>query len=326
MNAIRAIDLFCGAGGSSWGARKAGAEIVAAFDMWELATRTFAHNFRETEVINGNLRDYSARGLARKLGPIDLIIASPECTNHGPAKGNALRCEVSRESAFHVSRFARAFRPRWLVIENVCGMRRWDRYPNFRKRIEAIGYNVSEQVLNAAHFGVPQSRKRLFILCDQERQPPLIKSRTNRIRSVDTILNKNGGYSFSPLRTSKRAKSTLASADRAIAVVGNKTPFIIVYYGSDRTGGWQKVDIPLRTVTTLDRFAYVTPTKSGHNMRMLQPDELQRAMGMPKSFVFPHGSRRDRIKLIGNAVCPPLISRVVDVLTTNRSHESSNSA
>ncbi len=53
----------------------------------------------------------------------------------------------------------------------------------------------------------------------------------------------------------------------------------MVYYGSDGAGGYQRLDRPLRTVTTLDRFAYVRPTKFGHEMRMLQPTELAAAMG-----------------------------------------------
>jgi DNA (cytosine-5)-methyltransferase 1 len=116
------------------------------------------------------------------------------------------------------------------------------------------------------------------------------------------------------LRTKKRAKATLQRAKRAIVEVGDRNPFLIVYYGSDHAGGWQRIDAPLRTITTLDRFAFVKPEASGHMMRMLQVPELQRAMGMPLSFKMRHGTRRDRIRMMGNAVCAPVMRAVVTAL------------
>jgi DNA (cytosine-5)-methyltransferase 1 len=103
-------------------------------------------------------------------------------------------------------------------------------------------------------------------------------------------------------------------AERAIAELGEDACFLIVYYGSDAAGGWQKVDAPLRTITTLDRFAFVKPGTSGHMMRMLQPPELKAAMGWPKSYRINHGTRRDKVKMIGNAVCSPVMKAIVKSL------------
>jgi DNA (cytosine-5)-methyltransferase 1 len=88
-----------------------------------------------------------------------------------------------------------------------------------------------------------------------------------------------------------------------------------VYYGSDGAGGYQRLDRPLRTITTLDRFALVQPTSNGHEMRMLQPTELAAAMGFPGAHVWPRTTRRNLIKLIGNAVCPPVMKDIVKTLT-----------
>jgi DNA (cytosine-5)-methyltransferase 1 len=160
--------LFCGAGGSSWGAREAGVEIVAAFDLWPLAGEVHDANFPETEFIPGRLEEHDVESLVRQLGPSGLILASPECTNHSPAKGNKPRCELSNETAFQVVRFAAAFQPGWLVVENVVHMRRWARYAEFKGALDQLGYHLREQVLNAAHFGVPQSRRRLFLTADRQ--------------------------------------------------------------------------------------------------------------------------------------------------------------
>jgi DNA (cytosine-5)-methyltransferase 1 len=96
-----------------------------------------------------------------------------------------------------------------------------------------------------------------------------------------------------------------------MAVLGRREPFLLVYYGSDQAGGWQRLDRTLRTVTTLDRFALVKPTSNGHMMRMLQVPELKTAMGMPKCFRIDGETRRGRIRLVGNAVCPPVMRAAV---------------
>lgn len=313
---IRALVLFCGAGGSSWGAREAGIEIVAGFDMWDLAGETHKVNFPESEFIQGRLEDLDLDALVTKLGKIDLIIASPECTSHSPAKGNKPRSEQSKDTAFEVVRFAKAFKARWLVIENVVGMKRWSRYAEFKKALTELGYKLHEEVLNAAAFGVAQSRRRLFLMADLNENPQKVKLRERILKNASQIIDLDGHYRWTPVKKPKRAKATLERFERGIATVGTKKPFILVYYGSDHAGGWQQLDRPLRTITTVDRFALVKPDQeNGHLMRMLQVCELQMAMGMPSAMKFGVGSRRDKVKMIGNAVCPPVMEAVILHLT-----------
>jgi DNA (cytosine-5)-methyltransferase 1 len=196
-------------------------------------------------------------------------------------------------------------------------MRRWSRYKEFRTKLEELGYFVSEQVLNALDFGVPQSRRRLFLLCDNKRKPDEIKKiRSSRRLNARTFIDLNGKYKWAVLATKQRAKATMERAERAESVVGQKKPFIIVYYGSDHAGGWQKLNAPLRTITTLDRFAVVKTQKRMRVMRMLQVSELQQAMGM-QGMRLETGTRRDRIKLLGNAVCPAVMQKVVNSLTNS---------
>lgn len=308
---LRAIDLFSGVGGSSWGARHAGAELIAAFDAWELAGRVYKDNFPNTEFFHGRLEDIDLNFVKRRVGAIDLVLASPECTNHGPAKGNKPRCDVSKNTAFQVARFAEALKPRWIVIENVSSMRKWDRYQELIDDLTGLGYKIHSQVLNSADFGVPQRRRRLFLICDLLKKPLPIPIPNAMSKSARDILDLSGTYKFTPLRSPRRAKATLERADRAIASLGKSTPFLIVYYGSDHAGGWQPLDAPLRTITTLDRFALVLPTSAGHVMRMLQVPELKAAMGMPAKFEIGHGCRREQLRLVGNAVCPPVMRAAV---------------
>lgn len=308
------MDMFCGAGGSSVGARLAGARVIHAINSWELAAQTFKDNFEDTTVDVRALGPASLPPRVLRRGDIDLLLASPECTNHSPAKGSKPRSEDSRRTSHYVLNFARRLRPRWIILENVIQLREWRGFSRLIDELRTLGYHIRPEVLDAADFGVPQTRRRLFILCDLDGEPPQVISRTNRRIPARVVIQMNGRWASQPLRRPGRAAATIERAERAIAALGKGQPFLIVYYGSDGAGGWQSLDRPLRTLTTLDRFGLVT--WDGHEplLRMLQVDELRRAMGLPNIHKFERGSRRDKIMMIGNGVCPPVMSAIIETL------------
>ena len=139
---FRALDLFHGAGGSSLGAQAAGARIVAGIDLWSIASDCYRRNFPKAHTINADIRDISPQEVHSQIGDIDLIIASPECTNHTCAKGGAERSEESRLTAFEVVRFAAEFMPEWIVLENVVHMQSWHAYPRLINDFEKLGYQI----------------------------------------------------------------------------------------------------------------------------------------------------------------------------------------
>lgn len=328
---VRGLDLFCGAGGSSCGAQAAGISIAGAIDAWHVAVETFQLNFPRAATWVKRLEELSLRRVSEELGGIQILLASPECTNHTHAKGNRRvgeEQEKSRETANQVIRFAKTLQPRWLVVENVVAMRKWRSYEGWKEKLQKLGYFLDEVVLNAQDFGVPQSRRRLFVVGDTDGPPSLPSPAGNKPVSVKQILHPEGcnsfNYKMSPVFRPERvrAEDTLERVRRAIAEVGPKTAFLLVYYGSDAAGGWQRLNRPLRTITTLDRFALVKPTRSGHVMRMLQPPELAAAMGFPPDYRWPDVTRRERIKLVGNAVAPPVMQAVVEALISKGSTQT----
>ena len=308
-----ALDIFSGGGGSSYGARNAGVTVSGAIDLCPVATATFSHNFPDADVITANLEEIKPARIRDRIGEIDILLASPECTSHTCAKGSRLGSEESRATAMQVIRFAKAFEPRWIILENVVHMRSWSRYPELKERLTALGYNLREMILDSSEFGVPQKRRRLFIIGDTESHPSKIEPLSdNKISTVLDILDPPGTWESTPLFKSGRAEGTLQRARRAFDAIGDEEPFLIVYYGSDGSGGWQKLDRPLRTITTVDRFGLVEPSSNGHNLRMLQPSELLRAMGFQEDYELTHGTRRDKVRLLGNGVCPPVMEAVID--------------
>lgn len=315
--AVRTLDLFCGGGGSSWGAQAAGAQIVGGIDAWRIAVDTFASNFPDAKAFNCVLTEATDPSQFDEIGSVDLLLASPECTNHTWARGSRPINELSRQTASYIVAFARHFRPRWVVLENVVSMAKWDGHHSLLVDLRSLGYEVTSQTIDASHVGVPQTRRRLFLLCELGQALSKVElGDPGSFVSASKILAPEATYRSRPLFDGSRADATIKRAERAIDALGRKVPFLIVYYGSDGSGGWQPLTRPLRTLTTLDRFGLVTWQGRTAMLRMLQPDELVRAMGFDRvgsqvDYRLHHGTRRDRIKLLGNGVCPPVMQKIV---------------
>ena len=309
---MRGCDIFCGAGGSSVGARSAGIDMVAGIDMCATATATYAANFPDAHVLTERLEDVDINRFRDQVGEIDILLASPECRNHTCAKGALPRDESSRATAMHIIKYARVLSPRWIVLENVVYMRPWSRYGELKERLRDLGYHLEELLLDASDFGVAQKRRRLFLLMDLEGPPKFkIRRRPGPRKTVKSILDAAGTWNTTPLYGENRAEATLERAKRAWNVLGDLESFLVVYYGSDGSGGWQPLNRPLRTITTVDRFALVEHDGEMWRIRMLQVPELKRAMGFSNEFLLPEGTRRDKVRLLGNGVCPPVMETVV---------------
>ncbi|HEL4298235.1 TPA: DNA cytosine methyltransferase [Stenotrophomonas maltophilia] len=305
------VDLFCGGGFGARGAMGAGGSPLLSVDLWDIATATYKRNFRSSDVRTDRVENVSPSSVSARR--VDLLLTSPECTNHTHARGSRPRDDASRDTAFSSLEWVDFLKPKWIVMENVPNMKGWERYAELRSELEGLGYGVTEQVLCASNFGVPQRRRRLFVTAARGDLPRATVVPRRKRQGVNAILDPVGTWPESDLYSPSRAERTIRYAEAAMAEVGLDS-FLVVYYGSDKGGGWQRLTDPLRTVTTLDRFALVRPTGKGWKMRMLQPPELARAMGLPKSHVFPVGTRRDKVKLCGNGICSPVMTDVIKQL------------
>lgn len=172
-------DLFCGAGGSSEGARQADSrvEIRIAVNHWQRAVETHAKNFPGTD---HDCADISACD-PRRYPPTTFLIASPECTNYTRAKGKQRKNlhatdlwgnpqlsaaeERSRVTMWDPIRFAEHHRYPFIIIENVVDIRLWALYDTWLAAWAALGYEYEECCFNSMFFApTPQSRDRLYIV------------------------------------------------------------------------------------------------------------------------------------------------------------------
>lgn len=180
--ALRVVDLFAGAGGFSLGFRAAGCTVAAAVDVDAVAGETFTRNFAHLQgdcpplVLAGE--DYSLEdvGFLRSLDiSPDILIGGPPCqgwSRLGRGKLDSLSDEGFEGDPRNqlYGRFVEMlghWRPLAVVMENVPGMMSM-KGVNYAERISAelasVGYHVGYAVLNAAWYGVPQYRERLFFI------------------------------------------------------------------------------------------------------------------------------------------------------------------
>lgn len=174
---LTVTDQFCGAGGSSIGAQAAGLEIRLALNHWRRAIDTHAANFPKVDHV---CEDISAVD-PRRYASTDILITSPECTNHSLAKGARRKnlgqgglfdstpvdpsVERSRATMWDVVRFAEFHRYRIVIVENVVDVRFWELWDCWLQAMHALGYLHKLVSLNSMHaHPTPQSRDRCYVV------------------------------------------------------------------------------------------------------------------------------------------------------------------
>ena len=293
---MRAIDLFAGAGGTSTGAVSVGVEVVASVNHWPVAVATHTLNHPGAMHVCQDIATVDPTTMPAH----DLMLASPSCVGHTRARGReASHHDACRATADDVLRFAEANRPRAVVVENVPEMMQWARYRSWRMGWSDLGYRVSEQVIDAADAGVPQHRRRLFVVASRTRKPIAIPQPTHAHVAARSCLDLDGG-SWSPWR--EWCENTRRRVIRGQVDYG--ADCLVPYYGAAEGG--RSLDRPIGTLTTVDRYALVR----GDLARMLTVPEMLRLSSFPAGYQLA-GTKRDGVKLIGNCVPPMLAAWVI---------------
>lgn len=167
-----AMDLFSGAGGISQGFKKAGFQIVQAVECDPHAAKTYQRNHPETDLIELPIEKVDPAQCMMRLGirPGDLtvLIGGPPCQGFSESNRRTRTLDNPRNHLYkEFVRFLAAFQPAWFVMENVAGLKTLAKASLLKQIIRKcrnLGYVVEWSVLNAAEYGVPQIRKRLFIV------------------------------------------------------------------------------------------------------------------------------------------------------------------
>lgn len=302
-----AVSLFSGCGGSDLGIVNAGFDVLMANDKLAYARDLYLHNHPETDY---KLSDVS---LIEHFPKAELLVGCYPC--QGFSQGGVR--EPDRKINTLYLEFARALkqiRPKAFIVENVAGMVR----KNFRHLLEdqisvftALGYTVKAEVLNAAHFGVAQERKRIFIVgirndFDFEYKFP---SPSHGVEDTPPFVSIRDALQGLP----EWPEGEFYARD-----------FHWYYLSRDRRRNWDEVS---KTIVANSRHMPLHPMspkliKLEHNVWRFETDERARRFSYREAaklqgfqnIEFPDtksGSMNMRYTVIGNAVPPPLFEAVV---------------
>ena len=301
----RIVDLFSGWGGFSLGAEMAGARVVWAGNHWPLAVRAHEMNHPSTVHVCQDLRQADWSALPAHEG----LVAGPACPGYSTAaqparKHNATvraRHEDLRTTPWAVVDCAEETRPRFAVVENVVAFRRWPLFGTWCEAWRILGYDVHEHVVRASLTGVPQRRDRLFVIATRV-DVDLSGLHDARETPFGPCIDWGADARWSRVAdASPRVRERVAKGRR------NHGRRFLTQHVTGHPG--VGLDEPIRTITTKDQWAIV----DGARYRPLTLRENARAMGFPDSYGWPAGvRRRDVVKGLGNAVCPPVARRLVE--------------
>lgn len=172
----KVLDLFAGAGGLTLGLENAGLKTVAAIELDRFAVETYKANFPDVDVYMKSVRDFSNQEILEKFSGIDVLVGGPPCQGFSVAGPSQYGLVDERNDLLLESiRFVEVLKPKVVVFENVKGIlsgkipgTKQKAIPVAIEKIEKLGYDVKIYVLQAANYGVPQWRERVFIYCVQK--------------------------------------------------------------------------------------------------------------------------------------------------------------
>lgn len=289
---MRVVDLFAGCGGLSRGFEDAGFELTLAVERWEPAREVYRKNFDHivSDMDLSNVVD--AGRLVAKERP-DVIIGGPPCQEFSAA---GTRVEGARAGlTLGFAEIVASVRPKWFVIENVIGIKSSSVWHAGKEKLLNAGYGITEVVLNAAYYGVPQSRKRFFAV--------------GCLGQVNDFLidHLQHGRSEAPMSVRDYLGSELG---------------VEFYYRHPRNWGRKaiySIDEPSPTVRSTNRP--IGPGYTPHPddagpielARPLRAEERARIQTFDKSFVFS-GFNTNKDVMIANAVPVKLASHVGEAI------------
>lgn len=167
---MKIIDLFCGIGGLSLGFENVGFEVSAAVDMWDDAIKTYNHNRQKKVAMTIPVEEFNESVLPDiiKKEKITGIIGGPPCQGFSTV-GKRDIDDDRNKLYLEFYKAVKIAAPDFFVIENVKGMLTLNKgafVDDIMKRFgtDGLGYEISQQLVNAADYGVPQNRYRVFFV------------------------------------------------------------------------------------------------------------------------------------------------------------------
>ena len=331
----KVIDCFCGAGGLSLGFEKAGFEVLYAFDLDEASINTYKHNsqYHHGQAFVRDIYNVSKKSieedLGHELGEIEVVIGGPPCQGFSVQRRGDDN-DPRNSLVLEYIRMIIDINPRFFVMENVGGLLSPRGIPYLTQLTEKLceaSYTIQRQTLNASDFGVPQSRKRVFIVGERmnggaqkfEFPKPTSKPEKTVRNAIFDLMNKYEN----DIPNHKSDKLSAVNLQRIQAIKEGEgrdsLPEALQLECHKKNTGHRHLDTygrmawdkPSPTITA--RFDSFSRGRFGHPVldRTITLREGARLQTFPDDFEFL-GTKVEVARQIGNAVPPVLAEKVAE--------------
>lgn len=330
---MKIIDLFCGIGGLSLGFEQAGFEVISAVDMWKDAIITYNHNRKDKVAKVETVEDFNVKELPELIQRehITGIIGGPPCQGFSTV-GRRNVDDPRNKMYLEFYKAVKLASPDFFVIENVKGMLTLNKGAFVKDLIErfgpkGLGYTINFQLLNAADYGIPQNRYRVFYVGIKNKKFEFPEPFEYKLTAKDGISDLEGATSehYGSVSQNDFQKEMRGGVTKPLNQdYTNHSEQTISIISQVPDGGnirdlpaeiWQVRKYnkafermgtfkPSNTIDTGHRnyFHYAEP-------RIPTVRESARIQSFPDSFEIV-GTRGSQYKQVGNAV-PPMLARII---------------
>lgn len=340
---MRAVELFCGAGGMSRGLIDAGIEVVRAYDAWPVAVENYRENVGPHAEVADLKNLLSIVPAISRLAP-DLICGGPPCQDYSLAGRRQEGENASLTIAFAIA--VTTVRPKWFMMENVVQAARSEAWADARSMLARAGYGLSESKVTASLYGVPQNRRRFFVIGRLGERDGFLQSAVAGAASAEPMSLRDffgptvSDAVYFPARSQERR--SVWSSDEPAPTIRERSIRPIpeayrphpadaallengyVYSRPLRDGrGVRTIDEPITTIT---RTSWERPTQrylsSPHRddpvlasaTAVLTVDQISRIQGFPSDWRWIATAKRDMLQMIANAVPGPVARALGEVI------------
>jgi DNA (cytosine-5)-methyltransferase 1 len=331
------IDLFSGCGGMSLGFEMSGFKPILAIDNWADALETYRMNNLRTPVLNADLMSLPVSRIANEYSKPTMIVGGPPCQGFSIS---GKRDPKDPRNILYQSfvDFVDAFSPKYFVMENVPNMASMGGGAILKAAVEefeSLGYHVSSKILLASDYGVPQNRKRLFVVGSRlgssfQFPEPVFGTESPHLTTSDAIsdLSEFSVDDGSPYMTAAQSQyqeqmreGSKGVWNHQITQHAQKTieTIALVPDGGNYKNLPEHLQQTRRVNIAWTRYSSTKPSHTidtGHRHhfhyrfnRIPTVRESARLQSFPDSFIFS-SSRTSQYRQVGNAV-PPLLARAI---------------
>lgn len=333
---IRMVDLFSGTGPMTLGiveaGRATGINVVPVFaiDFEKNAAMNYSYNFPECNVVNDDILRFVDGELGEPItqaetdtlnmvGHVDMVIGGPPCQGHSDLNNHTRRNDPRNQLIFRVVRFVELTMPRFVIIENVQGIRHDKNHvlQTAEAYLERLGYHLHENLLMASKFGVAQNRRRFILVATlDDKEFDLNQYERENVNGVWWAIRDLAQNDEKDVFNTS-AKHSLTNQQRIDYLFNNniyELPYQLrpVCQRSENnryTSVYSRMypDKPAPTITS--GFGSIGQGRFGHpfERRTMTPHEAARVQFIPDFFKFSGELNRVALqKMIGNAVPPKL--------------------